>query len=298
MFENRSIAFTGLLGLLISFIVVGSFTGQRSSESELAFDSPVCLQPSIRAQVVRPSAPVPVFAKTGNSGHELPLDLSFARVGKNNVGKNLTYAVGIRPAQNDGAEPVIIAKGQVYAGQDTVREVIAIKNLTAGASYELTVEVASQTNGTLGQDLGKDIVYVTAVHGSKEREPLSLEFSEADEYWNNWLGNIYRNNLTIPTPGPRSKVSYRINVRVRWEDFSSGAAAFPGFAGATVWIYIHSMDDESRTLYGHSSMTLNSAGRASATVKIPRDQYIALITVAFDNKVMRFITLRMSWGIM
>lgn len=181
MFQPRSTAILGLLGLVVSWIVIGSLTGYQASEALL--DSPICLPPSIQARIVRPSAPVPISAK--GSGFELPLDLSFSRSGKYNAGKNLTYAIGIRPVQVEHVEPTVVATGQILAGHDSCKPTITVHNVTVGGSFEVTVEVAKQINRTLATEIGKDIAYFTVVRGGgmKEKEVMAVEFTSAAEFW-------------------------------------------------------------------------------------------------------------------
>lgn len=119
------------------------------------------------------------------SSFELPLGLSFSRSGKYNAGKNLTYAIGIRPVQVEHVEPTVIATGQILAGHDSCKPTITVKNATLGGSFEVTVEVAKQTNGTLATQIGKDIVYLTVVQGSdvKEKEVMAVEVTDAATFW-------------------------------------------------------------------------------------------------------------------
>jgi hypothetical protein len=180
MFQTRTVTLVGILGLFVSWIVIGSLTGSRISEASLEPTS--CLHPPAKVQIARPSTAVPISVQQGGSNYELPLELAFSRLGKNNAGKDLTYAIGIRPVQTEHVEPELVATGQVDAGQNSINTTIAVKNATLGSSFELTVEIAPQVNGSLGRTLGKDLIYVTAVPGAGKTS-LGLQFFEAAKYW-------------------------------------------------------------------------------------------------------------------
>ncbi|KAK4177895.1 hypothetical protein QBC36DRAFT_326038, partial [Triangularia setosa] len=59
-------------------------------------------------------------------------------------------------------------------------------------------------------------------------------------------------------------------------------------AGATVWISIQDITDDTRTTYGYTSLTLSPTGRATKTITLPSDQFIVSVSVAFDNAKLQF----------
>ncbi|KAK4641565.1 hypothetical protein QC761_500700 [Podospora bellae-mahoneyi] len=329
MFQHRSLALIGLLGLFIAWIVIGSIT-----EREQAVETTVRAQPPASIKITRPTRVVPIgTGKTGSSIH-LPLDLSFFRLGKNYASRNLTYSIGIRPVQVEYVEPTVVATGEVVSSEVFQKEMIHLEDPAVGSSYELSVEVAPQqnSNGTLDiRMIGKDLVYLTVVPDKKNKAHLAVQFTEPAEYWDNWFLDLYRRNQTIPTipipdpsdfnktcscpdypdeptpilsnppniplllpypidgnPPRREKETYKVTLRIRWEDRSTTPATHPPMSGATVWIYIQDITDESRQTYGFTSLTLSPAGRATKTITLPSDQFIVLISVAFDNTKLQF----------
>ncbi|KAK4204505.1 hypothetical protein QBC40DRAFT_91165 [Triangularia verruculosa] len=335
MFQHRSLALIGLLGLFIAWIVLGFVT-----EHERPVQTTVRSQPPANVKIGRPSRPVVISAGKSGAAVHLPLDLTFSRVGKNYANRNLTYSIGIRPVQVEYVDPTVVATGEVVASEVSQKEMIHLEDATVGNSYELSVEVAPHrnNNGTLDiRTIGKDLVYLTVVavvggQKEKEKERVAVKFTDPAEYWDNWLLDLYQRNKTIPiipipdqsdfnktcncpdyvdeptpvffnvtnpttprllpTPigGPprREKETYQVTIRVRWEDRSTSPATTPPMAGATVWLYIQDMTDDSRTTYGLTSLTLSSTGRATKTISLPSDQYITLVSVAFDNRQLQF----------
>ncbi|KAK0658329.1 hypothetical protein QBC41DRAFT_308229 [Cercophora samala] len=336
MFQHRSLALIGLLGLLIAWIVIGSIT-----EREQPVETTVRAQPPASVKITRPYKPVAISTgKTGSAVH-LPLDLTFSRVGKNYADRNLTYSIGIKPVQVEYVDPTVVAAGEVVAGEVSQKEMIHLEDAAVGNSYELSVEVAPQQSGNGALDLrilGKDLVYLTVVptvDDKKDKATAAVQFTEPAEYWDNWLLDLHRRNQTIPTiplpdpsdfnkscscpdypfepapvipfnisnpttplllpypvggtPPPRPrKETYTINLRVRWEDRSTTPPTYPPMSGATVWIYIQDVTDDSRTTYGYTSLPLSPSGRATKTITLPPDQFIVQVSVAFDNPKLQF----------
>ncbi|KAK4182982.1 hypothetical protein QBC35DRAFT_134892 [Podospora australis] len=325
MFATRGLALIGLLGLFLSWIVIRPLV---SYESETPVEATVCSRPPVSANFIRSSALIPVTLDKPGSAIQVPLGLSFSSLGRNYAGKHLTYAIGLRPVQVEHLDPIVVATGSVPSTKEAFKETIKVENVTIGSSFEISIEVAPQldTNGTLSSRIDKDLLYLTVVPSGKEK--VALKFSEPVEYWDTWLSNLYTSNKTIPvlpvpsssctstceedipsepaspifTPlllpypigGPgdlpdRGKTTYKTTIRVRWQD-PSNPSLTPPLAGATVWVYIQDMDDDTRTTYGFSSLILNSAGYATKKLTIPNRQYVSLVTVAFDSPKLRFVS--------